>query len=192
MIIKVCGITCLEDAVLALDNGANALGFNFWSFSPRYVRPEAARRILDELRRRSPSAQGLSVGVVVGPGDWDCLPTDVVQCHGVESPERIATRGRRMWFAVSPDTIDRFAGHEVIIDSSWGRGRVADWDQIAAIRRPYILSGGLTPENVAAVIRRLHPAGVDVCSGVESRPGRKDPQKLIKFLEEVERANTGE
>jgi phosphoribosylanthranilate isomerase len=125
----------------------------------------------------------------VGPGAWDDIPTEVLQCHGVESPEEVPLSGRRIWFAVSPETIDRFRDHEVIIDSSWGQGRLADWDRVASIRRPYILSGGLTPENVASAIERLRPAGVDVCSGVESLPGRKDPHKLIKFLKEVERAN---
>jgi phosphoribosylanthranilate isomerase len=192
VIVKVCGITCLEDAALALEHGANALGFNFWPSSSRFIEIDAARTILTQLRREYPRARCLSVGVVVGADDWDDTPTDVLQWHGVEAPSQIEAKGRRIWFAVSPETIDRFADHEVIIDSSWGRGRIADWNRIASIGRPYILSGGLTPENVASAIRRLHPAGVDVCSGVESRPGRKDPARLIEFLKEVERANTGE
>jgi phosphoribosylanthranilate isomerase len=187
MITKICGITSIEDARVALDLGANALGFNFWPSSPRHLTLASAWTILDELHLRFRNSSFLSVGVLVGLEGWQSVSTDVLQIHGLHSPPNPAL-DRRVWFATGPESSDVFAQHEIIIDSSWGQGRVPDWDKVALVRRPYILSGGLTPENVGEAICRLQPAGVDVCSGVESRPGRKDYTKMKRFLREVERA----
>jgi phosphoribosylanthranilate isomerase len=187
MIVKVCGITNLEDAMAAVEFGATALGFNFWPSSPRYIAPAAASALLKNLHDRLGSAAFASVGILVGREGWHQVPTDILQLHGLDAPPD-PRPNRRTWFATSPDCIDLFGDCEVIIDTSWGQGQLPDWEKISLIKRPYILSGGLTPDNVAAAIKRLTPAGVDVCSGVESRPGRKDFTKLKRFLGEVQRA----
>jgi len=193
VIIKVCGITCVEDGLLALDEGANALGFNFWPSSPRYISPEKAAQIIAEVRGcfDQPARAFLTVGVLVGSEGWEQAPTDVLQFHGFTDPGLLPETGRRTWVAVTPESEARFRSFEILIDGSWGKGQPADWEAVSRLRRPYILAGGLTPENVGAAIERLRPAGVDVCSGVEQSPGRKDPEKLKRFLGEVKRAAHG-
>ncbi len=191
MIIKICGITSVEDALLALEEGANALGFNFWPSSRRYVSPEAARQIIAEVQPRFDKGSFLTVGVLVGSDGWEDAPTDVLQFHGFTKPESLPVTARRMWVAVTPETAAHFPSSEIVIDGSWGQGQMADWAALSGLRRPFILAGGLTPDNVGGVIECLHPAGVDVCSGVEKSPGRKDPEKLRQFLREVKRAAHG-
>ncbi|MGW8179890.1 MAG: phosphoribosylanthranilate isomerase [bacterium] len=108
---------------------------------------------------------------------------DAIQIHGVHEEAYVFDLGIRTFVATSPQDAGRFPHHEIIIDSSWGSGKVADWDLILDILdRPYILSGGLTPDNVAEALRKLQPCGIDVCSGVEASPGRKTPEKLEEFL----------
>ena len=194
-LVKVCGITAMEDALLSIDCGANALGFNFYTRSPRFIEFEEAREIV----RRLPDGV-LTVGIVVfdpkmGEKYGDLaglerklspLGIDAIQIHGLSSESEVPELGLRTFVATSPVSARNFPHFEIIIDTSWGTGSQADWDQIAAVLdRPYILSGGLTPENVERALRRLRPAGVDVCSGVESSPGRKDPRKLSRFLSTV-------
>ena len=194
MIVKVCGIMNLDDARRALDEGANALGFNFYAKSPRCVTADQAGTILEELE----GTTALFVGVFVRGysfmdarmafGSADVHPkVTVVQLHGFKSPAELPDLGKRVFVAVSAGQIGLFPDHEIIIDSSWGTGRVDDWEALRNLGRPYILSGGLTPSNVGVAIETLHPAGVDVCSGVESSPGRKDPEKLRQFMKEVRR-----
>ncbi len=180
MIIKVCGITRRRDAVDSVRYGANALGFNFYPPSPRYLEPERAEAL----------AAGLPPGIlpvaiaVARPGEdsWLRLPFDVIQLHGVEDPRQIPDTKKRVWIATSPAGARRFPGHEVIIDTSWGTGTLADWNALESLNRPYLLSGGLTPGNLGEALGRLAPLGVDVCSGVESTPGIKDRDKLRAFL----------
>lgn len=188
-LVKVCGITTLEDALLAVGKGANALGFNFYPRSKRYLAPEAAAEIIERV---PPGIANFGI-VVLGdpaeelPGSWSNF-LQGVQVHGVAGPGRVPAFRGRVLVAVGPDEIDRFPGREVIVDTSWGSGKVADWDALKRVRRSYILSGGLTAGNVGDAISLLRPAGVDVCSGVESSPGRKDPAALSRFLDEVLRA----
>jgi len=191
VIIKICGITTVEDALLALEEGANALGFNFWPSSSRYIATAAARRIIAETQRRFDKKGFLTVGVLVGNDGWEDAPTDILQFHGFTDQASLPVTGRRTWVAVSLETADRFPASEIVIDGSWGRGQAADWAALSQLRRPFILAGGLTPDNVAAAIKGLRPAGVDVCSGVEKSPGHKDPEKLKRFLGEVKRATHG-
>jgi len=191
VIVKVCGITSIEDGLLALQEGANALGFNFWPLSPRYISTEAASLIVAEAGRSFDRRSFLTVGVLVGTDGWEEAPTDVLQFHGVTDPSSMPRTARRTWVAVTPETESRFPSFEILIDGSWGKGQVADWDTLSQLRRPFILAGGLSPENVGQAIARLRPAGVDVCSGVEKSPGRKDPEKLKRFLGEVKRATHG-
>ncbi|HXK59839.1 MAG TPA: phosphoribosylanthranilate isomerase [Acidobacteriota bacterium] len=191
MIVKICGITSVEDALLALELEANALGFNFWPSSPRYVSPESAQRIISEVQKHFDPSSFLTVGILVGTQGWEQAPTEVLQFHGVRDAAGLPETGRRTWVAVTPQLADRFPSSEILIDSSWGQGKVADWEEVARVNRPFILSGGLGPENVYASIEHLRPVGVDVCSGVEKSPGRKDPEKLKRFLGEVKRAIHG-
>jgi phosphoribosylanthranilate isomerase len=193
-LLKVCGITTLQDGIRAVEYGANALGFNFYPGSPRFVEPEEVRGMIGSLPNRV-----LSVAVVV-PGQAEDqssreilaplrdLPLDVLQLHGLQSASEVPATSKRLWIATSPGRAHRFPGHEILIDTSWGRGRKADWDEVCDLECPFILSGGLTAENVGQAIRLLQPIGVDVCSGVESSPGIKDASKLQQFLKAAREA----
>ncbi len=177
-IIKICGITCVEDARWAVTCGANALGFVFYPRSPRCVTPSLAARIMSSL---PPSC--LKVGVFVGsPETAPVTELDVLQLHGLESEEQIRDFGKRVWVAVEPAEMESFPNRDLLIDSSRGRGIQADWQSLNSVQRPFILSGGLTPDNVGEAIQMLNPLGVDVSSGVEESPGRKDPSKIQLFL----------
>jgi len=218
VIVKICGITCLEDGLKAVECGANALGFNFYPKSPRYVSMDQAAEIIAGID----GSGVLTVAVVVanfgnfGGNFGDIILNShsvtilsplakelsfvspkfppkfpkfaAVQIHGIEHPSELPDFGRRLLVAVSAENAPRFPDNEIIVDSSWGTGRVGDWSAIGKLTRPYILSGGLNPDNVARAIETLHPAGVDVCSGVESVPGRKDMRQLKRFVAEVRQA----
>ena len=201
--IKICGITNLEDARLAADLGAQALGFNFYPLSPRKVDPEAARAIIAQL-----PPLVLSVGVFV---DEDAgvvrdlaarVGLDWVQLHGQESPEYCRSLGRRVIKAfrikdaASLDFLAVYQGaaQALLLDTYrtgqvGGTGETFDW-QLARRAHEYgriILAGGLTPENVAQAIKIAQSQAVDVASGVEAAPGKKDPEKLRKFIAAVRR-----
>jgi len=180
-LIKVCGITNLEDARLSLENGANALGFNFFPGSPRYLEIDRAVEIIRQL-----PGDYLAVGILVAGkgGSFPDLPAEInaVQIHGIHSESELPDLNRRTLVAVSPESLERFPNSEIIIDTSWGRGTTADWTEIRKIKRRYILSGGLNPENLTTALEILNPSGIDVCSGVESRPGIKDEKALLAFL----------
>ncbi|MGH9342089.1 MAG: phosphoribosylanthranilate isomerase [Acidobacteriota bacterium] len=186
MIIKVCGITNLEDALLSIEHGATALGFNFYPKSPRYITPEAAKKITEKL-----PDDILTIGIIVmtdaHSGQRSAvsgqLPVDALQIYGLKSEDDIPPTDKLVFIATDPDHVSRFPNHDLVIDTSWGTGKKADWDRLRTIDRSYILSGGLTFDNVMEAIRLLNPAGVDVCSGVESAPGQKDPVKLKHFLD---------
>ena len=194
MIIKICGITNLEDARCSIECGATALGFNFYGKSPRYIEPERAEEIVKQLTDGI-----LTIAVIVVTGHQTAKFANVrensrisrssfvtaLQLHGLTSESQIPSTHKRVFVATSSASADRFPHQELIIDTSWGRGQKADWDELKKLRRPFILSGGLTPENVAEAIRKIRPAGVDVCSGVESSPGKKDPDKLKRFVQTV-------
>lgn len=207
MFIKVCGITRVQDADLAADLGATAVGFIFWPGSPRYIAPEDARAI---VQRRSSKVS--TVGVFVNePAErvreiMDLVQLDVAQLHGSESPDycrRLGSLGSptpgeepRLIKAVGmkdDGTID-VSGFDpdvlVLVDAHdprrhGGTGRTVNWDtarRISAARRT-ILSGGLNAENVRLAIASVQPYGVDVSSGVESAPGVKDADRLKRFFE---------
>ncbi|MDA2923248.1 phosphoribosylanthranilate isomerase [Acidobacteria bacterium AH-259-L09] len=216
-LIKVCGITNLDDAFRSIDSGANALGFNFYPKSPRYIDPVKAEKITQdlpnhvltvavmvvrsgEIGRGEPTARlnrtfgaRPRFGRPTGPPlqSRRLAPTNspspfgAFQLHGLQSASEIPDMDKRIFIATSPTSASRFPNHEILIDISWGTGKKADWGEVAKLRRPFILSGGLTAENVAEAIELLHPAGVDVCSGVERSPGVKDATKLKRFVENV-------
>ena len=207
-VIKVCGITKLEDAVLSVKAGANALGFNFYPGSPRFIEPAEAAKIIEELPKPTlnigvvviqPSLAGASQERLEGGecvlGELGLNTRDLIragfgaiQIHGASEERQIPDLGIRTFVATSPQAAGEFSDYEIVIDTSWGSGTVADWDLILRLLdRPYILSGGLTPANVEEALQKLHPDGVDVCSGVEEVPGTKNREKLERFLAIVRR-----
>jgi phosphoribosylanthranilate isomerase len=192
--IKICGITRAEDAQEAARLGADALGFNFWSDSTRYIRPAAAREIIRTL----PPLLSV-VGVFVNATRDEILRVaercrlHVVQLHGDESPSFCAKLGFPFIRAIrfeGPGSLaswDRASG-TLLIDAPTrgygGSGKTFDWRllQGATKARRIILAGGLTAENIARAVRTVHPYGVDVATGVESSPGIKDAARMARFI----------
>jgi phosphoribosylanthranilate isomerase len=201
--VKVCGIRRLEDARRAAELGASALGFVFWPGSPRYVDPHRARAIVREL---PPFVTAVGVFVDQAPefveGVVSLVRLGAVQLHGRESAEYCARMRARVIKAVGEEDVagvDLFPASIVILLDvhdpvrHGGTGRTVNWAMarsMAASRRT-ILSGGLSPENVAAAVARVQPYGVDVSSGVESRPGVKDRGKLEAFFAALQPARAG-
>ena len=185
MIIKVCGLRNSEDALFTVACGANCVGINFYPPSPRFVPEPVAEKICKDL-------EGLAgrVGIFVGWPERSYPYLDVLQIHGLKRGERINGRfaQQELWIACSPEDAPIYSDFMVVIDTSWGTGVTADWDQLTSLRQSFVLSGGLDASNVAAAIRRLQPAGVDVCTGVESTPGEKDRRKIRAFLGAVQAA----
>ncbi len=191
MRVKICGITGYEDAVLALDQGADVLGFVL-ARSPRRLPPAAVL----EIRKRLPPF-ALTVGVLVAPEATFARSlleegvVDRLQVHrgGFEHPLAYPSfpSGALRAGAPLPPLLHLDATEAPL---GGGSGRLADWTLAEArARRPrLILAGGLPPENVAEAVRRVRPFGVDVSSGVESEPGRKDPQKMKEFCDAAFRA----
>lgn len=198
--VKICGIRRREDALAAIEAGADALGFVFHPRSPRAVTAEAAAALVRALPPfvakvglfvNAPEARVRSV--------LEEVPLDLLQFHGEESPDWCARIGRPWMKAVrmAPgiDLVARMeelaaAGASAVLVDAWhpavagGTGETFDWDRIPARRPlPLVLAGGLTPENVAEAIRRVRPYAVDVSSGVERRRGVKDPERIRAFLE---------
>jgi phosphoribosylanthranilate isomerase len=198
MFVKICGITRLEDAEAAVALGANALGFVFWPKSPRYIDPYRARAIVASL---PPFVSAVGLFVNQSPGHIASVASlarlGVVQLHGDETPEEAATLGRPIVRALSLEAaagaLDRWPARVTILldahdpDRRGGTGRTIDWDAAAAIarRRRVVLAGGLNPDNIAAAVERVRPFGVDVSSGVESAPGRKDVGRLRALFENL-------
>jgi len=194
--VKVCGITSVEDARIAVDAGADALGFIFVEGTPRYVRPEVAAAIIAEL-----PAFITPVGVF-----WDHPAGHVkavaeqcrlgaLQFHGEETPEALAEHRlptiKTIKMAGSEDLarMQAYARSSVLLDSParWSQGEARapiSWElaRAAAALRPIILSAGLNPDNVEVAVRSVRPYAVDVNSGVEASPGRKDPDKVRRFV----------
>ncbi len=193
--VKICGITRLEDALLAARLGADALGFNFWPGSKRYLPPGAAREIVDRL---PPFVT--AVGVFVNQAPTDVLAAAaqsgvaVVQLHGDEPPQDCngypipAIKALRVAGPESLADMDRYRVRAFLLDAPsagfGGSGAVFDWRlaREAAARAVVVLAGGLTPENVGEAVRAVRPWAVDVASGVEASPGVKDPDKLARFI----------
>jgi phosphoribosylanthranilate isomerase len=206
MWVKICGITRREDAWLAADLGAAAVGFIFWPGSRRFIEPTAAGDIVRGL-----PASVVPVGVFVNqPAEHvnavaQALGLGAVQLHGVETPEYCARVAVPVIKAVPVGgdfrvaaVADLPAGVTVLLDvddpvAHGGTGRTVDWTaarEVARVRRT-ILAGGLTPENVGAAIRAVEPAGIDVSSGVESAPGIKDECCLRRFFDAIASSATG-
>ena len=198
--VKICGITSVADALAAVEAGADALGFVFAS-SPRQVTPEQARAILREV---PPFVT--TVGLVV---DQDPRPIleqcalDVIQFHGAESAAQVAPWGRRALKAFrlrSEADLEPLSQYEMVgaflLDAyvpgvAGGTGHRFPWSLAVEARRfgkPVIVAGGLTPENVAECVRQTSSYGVDVSTGVESAPGKKDAAKVRDFIQAAKSA----
>lgn len=183
MFVKICGITNREDALAAIDAGAQALGFIFYPPSPRSVTVEQVESWVSGL-----PAGIWKVGVFVDEppefieGIAARVGLDVAQLHGSETPER-HPRGLRIWKAFRVDRAeaevpDYPASEAILID-----GPAYDWTHTAHFTRPLILAGRLDPENVLSRVEAARPWGIDVASGVEISPGRKDHARMKKFIE---------
>ena len=206
MHIKICGITSLQDALAAIEAGADYLGFNFYPASPRSISPGACAEISSALIREHPQVK--RVGLFVNmPTDevraiLDGCSLDLAQLHGDEPPEELAALGTRAFkaFRGVPLELDGCARPEapaLLIDAAvqgayGGTGRTADWEGAAALAKkfPLLLAGGLNPDNVAAAVRQVRPWGVDAASGVESAPGRKDAGRMRAFVQAVRKSGT--
>jgi len=201
--VKVCGITNVDDALLAAEAGADALGFIFVEGTPRYVTPDAAA---DIIRKLPPFVTPVGVFWDHPSGHVKALAEAcglrALQLHGDESPEDAARYALPVIKTIKvsgPQDLVRTAGYRVaafLLDSAarWSEGeprRPIEW-QLARLATSYgrvILSAGLTPDNVARAVTIARPYAVDVNSGVEARPGQKDPDKLWRFVTEVRRAS---
>ena len=201
--VKICGNTSYEDAALALDLGADAVGFVFYDRSSRYVAPSVAR---DIVRKLPPFA--VKVGVFVNEFDIEIVRSiarlcslNVIQLHGGEAPEYcsrlaewVVVKALRVSESFDPMHVADFNVPAVLLDAYdadtyGGTGRLFDWSKAVSAKQyaRIILAGGLNPENVGLAIKMVKPYGVDVCSGVECKPGLKDKLLLRSFMQEVER-----
>ena len=203
--VKICGITNLTDARRAVDAGADFLGFNFYPPSPRYIPPARARSIIRRLPDHitvvgvfvnAPKEKILSIARSVG--------LDSLQLHGEESPELITRLNRsypiikavRVQKSFRPVQLVPFKRAAAFLLDGFharrhgGTGRKFDWSVARRARRNgrIFLAGGLTPLNVAQAIRTASPYAVDVCSGVESKPGKKDPARVVSLMRAVRTA----
>jgi phosphoribosylanthranilate isomerase len=202
--VKICGITCLDDALVAVEAGADALGFMFYPPSPRSIRPDEVRRIVEQL---PPFVA--RVGVFVNADEQHIrlivreAGIDTVQLHGKEPVELCRSlaplpvmKAFRMEGPGALNALTPYTGCAWLLDSYvagvfGGTGQTFNWDLACeAVRRggKVVLAGGLTADNVARAIAAVSPYGVDVSSGVETSPGKKDPDKVRAF---VRAAKTG-
>lgn len=206
-LIKICGITNLNDALAAIAAGADALGFNFYKPSPRYITPQSAREIIEQL----PGSQ-LTVGVFVNEESPQTVMSianeagiKALQLHGDESPdycrELAANTHVIKTLAVSdsfdPKLAQSYAVDAIMLDTRdnrlrGGTGRVFDWSvaqQVSQIVPKLYLAGGLSPENVAEAIKTVRPYAVDACSALEDRPGVKNHERMRVFVDTVRGVN---
>lgn len=198
MKVKVCGITNLRDAKIAIASGANALGFVFYKKSPRYIRPQEAKQIIKVLPRNI-----LKVGIFVGASRdtvgriAKLCRLDMLQFHGNESPGFCRKFGNykiikafRVKDSIDFKNILRYKVSAYLFDAFLkskigGTGRKFDWALLkdrGKIDRPIFLSGGLNNKNVKEAIKNVHPDWVDISSGVEIKPGKKDYKKIKDFI----------
>lgn len=198
-LVKICGITNLDDALFASEAGADALGFVFYKKSPRHIEPEKAR---DIIKRLPPFVT--TVGVFADQTETEIKAIisetniDIAQLHGEEPPEFCERLGKRVIKAIrvrsmeSLTEIKTYKACALLLDTydknlKGGTGRIFNWEiaREARIFNKIIIAGGLTPENVADAIKVAQPYAVDVSSGVEKEKGVKEHQKIKAFIEKV-------
>ena len=198
--IKICGIKTVDDALGAMEAGADLIGFNFYPKSPRFIDVGTCRNIMSVMRSHG---RVTCVGVFVNATVGDILATldtcglSLAQLHGDEPAEMLKQLDGRAVkaFRGIPENLDGFpreAAPAFLLDASvkgvyGGSGVTADWNGAAELAKQYplLLAGGLTPENVAESVRRVRPWGVDVASGVESEPGKKDLWQMKAFVQAI-------
>jgi phosphoribosylanthranilate isomerase len=206
--VKICGITNLEDALLSSKFGADALGFNFYKKSPRYISPEKAREIIEQLLPRV-----LKVGVFVNESlDEICAVAklaklDAIQLHGEETPEFTRelkaktnlkiVKAFRVSPEFKPEDVLQFETDAILLDTyspkeHGGTGETFDWEiakKVQEIFPKMYLAGGLSQSNIANAILQVKPFAVDACSCLEIKKGKKDKADLINFLNNVHFSN---
>ncbi len=195
--VKICGITRLEDALNAVDSGADALGFVFYPGSPRFIDPDRARCIVAEL---PPFVTTVGLFVNEPPVRirevCEYCGLNVVQLHGDEDPAHCShppyrvVKAMRLDQSFDIEQISRFEVSALLLDATvsgqyGGTGTLCDWEVAARVATAHrvILAGGLTPDNVARAVKEVRPYGVDVSSGVEDQPGLKNPEKVAQFIQ---------
>jgi indole-3-glycerol phosphate synthase/phosphoribosylanthranilate isomerase/anthranilate synthase/indole-3-glycerol phosphate synthase/phosphoribosylanthranilate isomerase len=208
-LIKVCGVTNLEDALTCFAAGVDMLGFNFFPGSPRYIAPADVRRIIQQLPREM-----LSVGVFVNEKSVedvariaDLARVGAVQLHGDETPiychamkDRFVIKAFRIDKTFKPSKVADYDTAAVLLDAFGangfgGTGKRCDWlkaKETAAFVSKLVLAGGLTPENVTEAVAIVRPYAVDVCSSLETTPGRKNKDRLRAFVAAVKNVAQGE
>jgi len=182
MIVKVCGVTNAEDALAAVEAGANALGFNFCAASPRYIEPERARAIMDEL-----PAGVLKVGIFVDRAA-PVAGLDVAQLYGTAKWDGRFWRSVRAEAGFAVDAIANEGEEALVIDAPHallhgGTGKTFDWRLARSARHRVVLAGGLDETNVRKAVETARPWGVDACSRLERAPGLKDHRRVRAFVE---------
>lgn len=201
MKVKICGITNLEDALFAADCGADAIGFVFYTKSPRCITPDKAAAIIAKL---PPFITTIGVFVNEDPGKireiLEITGIKALQLHGDERPEVC-----KIWSPVIKSfrvkdmsdlkALGQFPGIAAYLMDTYseaehgGTGRIFNWDIAVEAKRKgrIILAGGLTPENIEAAVKHVGPYAVDVCSGVEAEKGRKDLTKVKEFIDKAKK-----
>jgi phosphoribosylanthranilate isomerase len=210
-LVKICGITSLDDARAAIEAGADMLGFNFYRQSPRFIEPSEVRKIIDSLTAKTADQPITTVGVFVNEASPDSVMRVVeesgiraVQLHGEESVEfcqrlKPLLQGKslikvlRVIGRFTPTETEAYDADAIMLDSfhsemRGGTGHVFDWSIARSVRelvpRLY-LAGGLSPANVAQAIAEVSPYAVDACSSLESSPGQKDAARMRAFVQAV-------
>ena len=197
--VKICGMTQLKDALFAVEQGVDAVGFIFYKKSPRAVTMKTVREIIKKL---PPLVE--TVGVFVNESAErvnkmaDYCGLDLVQLHGEESPafcrkiHRRVIKAFRVKDLQSIKQLEKFPVSGFLLDTfsddlHGGTGKTFDWNLALPAKKmgPVILAGGLTPRNILQAVRQVRPYGVDVCSGVEKSPGIKDLEKVRAFLKNI-------
>jgi phosphoribosylanthranilate isomerase len=210
-LVKICGITSLDDARSALAAGADMLGFNFYRPSPRFVEPSEVRKMIESLRAGKDNQPATTVGVFVNESSPGSLMeivaatgVDAVQLHGDESLEfchslkqllhgRLLIKVIRVAETFAPADAQQYDADAIMLDSFHGEmrggtGRVFDWTVARATRDlvpRLFLAGGLSAANVAQAIAEVDPYAVDACSSLESSPGKKDAERMRAFVQAV-------
>jgi len=203
--VKICGITELADALKAHELGADFVGFIFFEKSPRKIKPTQACSIIEDLPRDL-----LKVGLFLGQDAGtvraiaERCHLDFLQLHGNESPEYSSRLGKDFKIIKSfkvkdlstiddvdnyKDSVDYYLFDTYVKDMPGGTGKIFDWGILKGkpFNKPIFLAGGLTPENVGEAVRRVRPYAVDVASGVEKSPGKKDYKLLKEFIDNAKK-----
>jgi phosphoribosylanthranilate isomerase len=200
--VKICGVTSIADALVAAEAGADMIGLMFYEHSPRHITLEKAA----EISRALPPFV-LRVGVFVNPDEAQVMEAisacglNLLQFHGDEESDfctqfgLMSVKALRMRDEESLKQLENFNTDAFLLDAHsksglGGTGEKFNWDlaiEAQKFGKPIFLAGGLTPENVAKAVRQVQPFAVDVSSGVESAPGKKDKVKVISFIEAVRR-----